>query len=447
VKKFFWHFFKTKDATLKAQALKELAWIYNFWESLAPYAYARQEDLTIILPPNLVYKTNQTGIQLIQWIGLGKKLDAIPHLTLEKIKDIHQFFTALRNAYLEIPQHLESVPYNFDFTTLPVLGELAVTYACNHKCKFCYAGCTTENPKANLKELDTQGLKNIIALFKTQAKIPFFSFTGGEPLLRPDLEELAAYATQLGLRINLITNGTLATPKRALSLYQAGFRTAQVSLESPQEEEHDRLTGIKGSFSKALKGIQALQQAGIKVQTNTTLTALNHHSLLELPAFLVSLGINRMSLNLFIPVGTGQEWFQDLYLSYSKVGEIVDKIRAQALSLNMEFFWYAPTPLCIYNPLAKGLGNKSCAACDGLISVSPLGDLMPCSSWPHPVGNLLQEGFENVWFSKKSLWFKQKQYAPKECQSCNAFNACQAACPLYFDAVGYDEVKPFWKSA
>ena len=54
--------------------------------------------------------------------------------------------------------------------------------------------------------------------------------------------------------------------------------------------------------------------------------------------------------------------------------------------------WYSPTPMCLFNPLADGLGNKSCAACDGLLSVAPNGDVLPCSSYPQPVGNLLQAG-------------------------------------------------------
>ena len=73
----------------------------------------------------------------------------------------------------------------------------------------------------------------MIRIFKDDAHLPFFSFTGGEPLLRRDLEDMIKFARHIGLQVNLITNGTLATPRRAASLFKAGLRTAQVSLESP----------------------------------------------------------------------------------------------------------------------------------------------------------------------------------------------------------------------
>ncbi|MCE1207240.1 MAG: SPASM domain-containing protein, partial [Spirochaetia bacterium] len=79
-----------------------------------------------------------------------------------------------------------------------------------------------------------------------------------------------------------------------------------------------------------------------------------------------------------------------------------------------------------------GLGNKSCAALDGLISVAPDGAILPCSSWDEPVGNLLASSFQAVWFSEKAKTFKEKQHAPQTCRECSSFSACQGACPLYW---------------
>ena len=124
-------------------------------------------------------------------------------------------------------------------------------------------------------------------------------------------------------------------------------------------------------------------------------------------------------------------------------------VRARALALGMEFFWYSPTPLCLYNPIAKGLGNKSCAACDGLISVAPNGDVLPCSSWPEAVGNLLSDGFRATWFGPTAQALKHKEYAPAACRQCGYFTACQAACPLYWRVCGYAELEnsgqPVWQ--
>jgi radical SAM protein with 4Fe4S-binding SPASM domain len=98
----------------------------------------------------------------------------------------------------------------------------------------------------------------------------------------------------------------------------------------------------------------------------------------------------------------------------------------------MTFYWYSPTPFCTYNPIARGHGNKSCAAADGLLSVAPDGSILPCSSWDEPIGNLLEKNFGELWFSEKARFYKEKHFAPVPCRTCDSFIACQGACPLYW---------------
>jgi len=429
-----------------SRAIEQLEWVYGFWRGLSPYAYARTEDEVVILPPNLVYKTNRTGAALLEYLGTGGRFEDLPGFDDEKAAQVGSFFLSLKAAYEGRPVELERVRYGFDFTRLPVLGEIAITYRCNNRCLFCYAGCGDSSGLAlaqgdGASELDTAEWIRVLDLFKDEAKIPFFSFTGGEPLMRPDVEELAAYAVSRGLRVNLVTNGRLATPERAASLYASGLRTAQVSLEAPEAALHDRLCGAEGAFDESVAGIIAMIAAGISVQTNSTLTRANAEALLGLPAFVAGLGVRRMSMNLFIPTGTGRHG-GGLFFPYAEAGAFIDEARRRAHEAGVDFYWYSPMPMCLYNPIARGLGNKSCAACDGLLSVSPSGDVLPCSSWPEPVGNLLSDGFERVWFSEAAAWFKRKRYAPEPCMTCGSFTACQAACPLYWEFAGHDEIKP-----
>ncbi|HON88034.1 MAG TPA: radical SAM protein [Spirochaetia bacterium] len=419
----------------------ELSWIYDFWNNLKPYAYAREEDNVIIIPPNLVYKTNNTGIQLIRYIESGRKLSNLPGINAQKLEHIKQFFRDIHAVYSGKPVALQTQRYDFSFTKLPVIGEIAVTYRCTNACKFCYAGCTgLQNSIAEkYPELDTEHSKHVINIFKEQCKIPFFSFTGGEPLLRDDLEELISFAISIGLRVNLISNGTLITKNRAHALYRAGLRTAQISLESIDAKTHDYLTGTPGSFEKTIQGIEHLLSAGISVQTNTTVTACNKEIVREIPQFVKSLGINRMSMNLYIPAGT-ENYRDELAVSYTACAELLPTLQKAAYSAGVQFFWYSPLPLCLYNPVAHGLGNKNCAACDGLISIAPDGSILPCSSYDEPIGNILTDDFKHLWFSSKAQWFKQKEYAPEFCKTCSAFTACQAACPLYWKYNSLNEI-------
>lgn len=424
------------------QALEnELRWIYDFWNNLKPYAYAREDDNVVIIPPNLVYKTNSTGIKLIQYVESGGKFSNLPNMNSEKLQQIKQFFADIHAVYSGNYVALQTQQYDFSFTKLPVLGEIAVTYRCNNTCKFCYAGCAGLQNSMSKKypELETEHIKRIILIFKEQCKIPFFSFTGGEPLLRDDLEQLISYAVSIGLRVNLISNGTLVTEERAQALYQAGLRTAQISLESIDNETHDYLTGIPGSFEKTIQGIGNLLQAGISVQTNTTVTERNKGVVINIPQFVKSLGINRISMNMYIPTGI-RNYRDDLAVSYTTCAALLPQLQKAAHNANVQFFWYSPLPLCIYNTLAHGLGNKNCAACDGLISITPDGYMLPCSSYDEPIGNILTDDFEHLWFSEKAQWFKQKKYAPEFCNTCTAFTACQSACPLYWKYNSYDEI-------
>lgn len=427
-----------------------LAWVSGFWRETKGYIHYREEDGVVIIPPNLVYKTNDTGIAILKFLDGGGRLDRLARGEPKKAGDIEAFMSDIRSLYLGEAVETESIPYDFDFSRLPILGEIAVTYRCNNRCEFCYAGCgggsgcsaPLDRPGSGdaRKEMDAGEVRRVIDIFAAEAKIPFFSFTGGEPLLREDLEDFMRYAASKGLRVNLITNGTLATPERAKSLYDAGLRTAQVSLESPEPAIHDELCGSPGSHARTLAGIKALQAAGIAVQTNTTITAFNRGSLAAMPAYLASLGVARFSMNLYIP-DARSEYAKALFVPYSEIGETVDAIRAAAKRERLVFFWYSPTPLCIFNPIARGLGNKSCAAADGLISVNPYGEVLPCSSYPEPLGNLLEKPFKEVWFSQRAGHFKQKRYAPESCRDCSAFTACQAACPLYWNYAGYEELK------
>jgi radical SAM protein with 4Fe4S-binding SPASM domain len=443
-----------------------LGWIDDFFRQARDHIFAREEDGVVILPPNQVYKANATGIAIVRHLLAGGKVAAIPGIsTEERARQVAGFVSDIRALYLGSPADdgrapYESVPYTFQYTRLPILGEIAITYRCNNTCVFCYAGCgghaagcggagPAGTPRSvtggDGREMSLDEVKRVIGIFKDQARIPFFSFTGGEPLLRSDLEAMIAHAGRCGLQVNLITNATLADRRRARSLFKAGLRTAQVSIESPDADTHDALTARPGSHAATLEGLRCLQEAGISVQTNTTVTAVNAVDAPRMPAFLKGLGVSRFAMNLYLPPGADREsagpHAERLFVPYRNAGEIVEAVRGAARQEGLTFYWYSPLPHCHYNTIARGLGNKSCAAMDGLLSVSPAGDVLPCSSYPETMGNLLSLGFRDIWFSPRAAFFKNKEYAPAECSGCQSFTACQSACPLYWKYAGTSEIE------
>jgi radical SAM protein with 4Fe4S-binding SPASM domain len=254
--------------------------------------------------------------------------------------------------------------------------------------------------------------------------------------------ELISYAhATLGMRVNLITNGTLIDARAARQLKEAGLASAQVSIEADRASIHDAITDVPGSFEASANGLTALREAGIFVHPHATLCSMNREVAEALPGFAKSLGIDRFSLNMVIPAGRAIE--PSLGVAYSEIAAILFRTMAAANKERIRFMWYSPTPMCLFNPIPLGLGNKGCSACEGLLSINPQGELLPCSSWQEPVGNLLKDGFESLWFGARSRWIREKREAHPGCRNCGDFALCHGACPLYFKTNGFAEIERY----
>jgi radical SAM protein with 4Fe4S-binding SPASM domain len=429
-----------------------LDWVDNFVKRISPYVHVRLTDRVLIRLPNQAFKLNKSGAQVLDHIIRGGSikdvLKARPFDT-DLPSQLFSFFTdlsrTLDSALCDVYQSpsLDRVPFDLGYIELPVLSEVALTWRCNIKCQFCYASCTCiaeSDDESGMEELPTQDIKKVLDIIRREAEVPSVSFTGGEPVLRDDLTELVAYASRtLKMRVNLITNGTLISKKTAKDLKRAGLASAQVSIESPDPDVHDRIVGVKNAFQASVDGLQALKNAGIPVHPHATLCRLNQHTLVQMAQFAQSLGVDRFSLNMIIPAGRGEAG--DLAIKYSEVGEVVMEIKSAAEEAGVRFMWYSPTPMCLFNPVSHQMGNKGCSACEGLLSVDPYGRVLPCSSWKEPVGNLLQDGFRAVWFGERGQSLRDKRAAHPQCRTCEHFAVCHGACPLYFKVHGHGELE------
>jgi radical SAM protein with 4Fe4S-binding SPASM domain len=203
---------------------------------------------------------------------------------------------------------------------------------------------------------------------------------------------------------------------------------------------HDRVVGQQGAHAASVAGLQALLGAGVHAHPHTTICRPNLDTVLMLPSFARSMGVTRFSANLVIPTGRGLD--PDLAVTYREVAELLPQITSAARNEGVRFMWYSPTPACLFNPVQHGLGNKGCAACEGLLSIDPAGQVLPCSSWREPLGSLLDEGFRTIWSTSRARHIRQKREAHQGCHECEDFALCQGACPLYFQAHDYAEIEP-----
>jgi len=285
------------------------------------------------------------------------------------------------------------------------------TRACNLRCLHCYANAGGE-PAAG--EMDTAAARRFIddlAAFR----VPVLLFSGGEPLMRPDFFELAAYAREKGIRPVVSTNGTLITRETAWRLKQTGVGYVGVSLDG-LEETNDRLRGIKGAFAAALEGIRHCVAVGQRVGLRFTITRENYLDLNAVFDLIEAEGINRACFYHLVYSGRGSR-IRDLDLDPDQKRGVIDLIWARtedmlARGLEKEILTVDNHADAVYiylklkksDPerarrvwqwLAASRGNRSGVA---IGAVDWRGDVHPDQfTMNHTLGNVRERAFGEIW--------------------------------------------------
>ena len=432
----------------------DLRWVDELMASARPHLRVRAEDALLILVPNRPVKVNGTALRVLGAM-VDERLGIAEVLAREgddprKRRELHWFFADLA-AWLqgtigegEGRRAVEREPFRADFCALPVLAEVALTYRCNLTCSFCYAGCGAAGLPAGWSEARTMSDDEVCAVLEViarDARCPSVSFTGGEPTVRPGLPRFVRHGKALGLKVNLISNGQRLDERLVGELAAAGLDSAQLSLEGPDEALHDRLVGRAGAYARLWSAVDRLRRAGVRVHTNTTVSRANLEQVEAIVDEAARRGLERLTMNLVIPCGSARDGGA-VAVSYSEIGERVLAARRRAAARRVELIWYSPLPLCLFNTVAHGLGNRGCAAADGLLHVNPAGDVLPCSSFDHgeSLGNLLRQPFAEVWQSRAARFFRDKRMMPASCAGCPEAAVCQGACVLYWREAGLAEL-------
>ncbi len=195
-----------------------------------------------------------------------------------------------------------------------------ITRKCNLKCVHCYAQATDKQNENELSTKDGKALIDDLAGFG----VPVILFSGGEPLVRKDLPDLAAYAVDKGMRAVISTNGTLITPDRARLLKEIGLSYVGISLDG-MEDINDRFRGVKGAFNSALDGIRNCLDAGIKVGLRFTINRFNVDEIPAIFDLLEEMEIPRVCFYHLVYAGRGSTLVED-DLSHEQSRQAVDLI-------------------------------------------------------------------------------------------------------------------------
>mgnify|MGYP003681897630 CR=1 FL=1 len=307
-----------------------------------------------------------------------------------------------------------SAPYRMD---------LAITYRCNNNCSHCYNARSRQFP-----EMSVDNWKQVIDKVWS-LRIPHVVFTGGEPTLFKGLVELVHYAEEKGLITGLNTNGRkLANPEFLKALIDAGLDHVQITLESHDSVIHDRMVAAKGAWDETVTGIKNVVASHLYVMTNTTLLKHNCDSIESTLHFLAKLGVPTVGLNALIYAGKGREVGTGLH--EEELPPLLDKARQITESNNQRLIWYTPTQYCHFNPIQLNLGVKGCTAALYNMCVEPNGDVIPCQSYYHSLGNLLEVDWDEIWEHPLALKLRNRSDVPEGCKHCDFFPECGGGCPL-----------------
>jgi len=304
----------------------------------------------------------------------------------------------------------------------PARMDLALTYKCNADCPKCYLG----DRQRNMAELSfDQWCQVIDTLWKIG--IPQVVFTGGEPLLRADLARLVGYAGKFVT--GLVTNGILLGPQ-AEALKAASLDYIQVTVESCNAGVHNGMMATEDAFQRTEAGIRKALSLGMNVVTNTTLTQDNAGTFLDTIRWGHALGLRDMACNSLICSGRGIVHRQAKGLPLDQVKALLEQALVLARDLGMELQWYSPTCYHDLNPVELGLGMKGCSAAQHNMTIQPDGTVLPCQSWPDPVGNILAGDWSIIWNHPTCRKLRKHGFAPQKCGGCGLFSVCGGGCPL-----------------
>jgi 12,18-didecarboxysiroheme deacetylase len=222
-----------------------------------------------------------------------------------------------------LPSHL----LQFSQDKKPVLV-WNMTRRCNLRCVHCYAGALAEEGVDDLSTEQGKAIIDDVAAYGS----PVMLFSGGEPLVRRDLAELARYAVDRGMRAVISTNGTLITREKARELKQVGLSYVGISLDGA-EEVHDRFRKVPGSFKKAVQGIENCQAEGLKVGLRFTMNRRNVAEVPKIFDLVRDLRVPRICFYHLVYAGRGSELMHE-DLSHAQTREVVDLI----MDRTREFF-------------------------------------------------------------------------------------------------------------
>ena len=295
-----------------------------------------------------------------------------------------------------------------------------VTNACNMYCDHCYreAGCKAE------EELSTAEAKTLLEQI-ARANFKIMIFSGGEPLMRPDIVELVAYAKKLGLRPVFGTNGTLITLEMAQKLKEAGAMGMGISLDSMDAAKHNEFRKFPNAWEGAVQGMRNCRAVGLPFQIHTTVMDWNSHEIEAITDFAVAEGAVAHHFFLLVPTGRAKT-IEAESLRAEEYEDTLTRIMKKQQEVDIEL---KPTCAPQFLRIADQMGIKTrfrrgCLAGTAYCIISPRGKVQPCAYLNMELGDVRKTPFDEIWKNSEVLNKLRTLEYSGGCGTCKYKHAC-----------------------
>ena len=312
-----------------------------------------------------------------------------------------------------------------------------ITRRCNLRCVHCRSSSQLEvegHPDFSLDEAK-RGLDDI----RSYAS-PVVVLSGGEPLLRPDVFDIARYGTALGLRMCLATNGSLVTADTCRQITESGIRMVSLSLDGSTATVHDDFRNQPGAFDGVMNAIRLFNAHNIDFLVNSSFTKRNQDEAPKIHQLVKSLGATAWYLFMIVPTGRGEEIMAELippdeYEAMLNWHYDMEKEEDELLVRPT----CAPQYYRVVLQRAKQEGerfkrrtlkfstggSKGCLAGQLICMIDVDGNVLPCSYFPLPAGNIRHQSFREIW-EESPLFLEMRDFAgyKDHCGRCEYLHDC-----------------------
>ncbi len=332
-----------------------------------------------------------------------------------------------------------------------------ITRRCNLRCVHCRS--SSEMEVKGHPDFSTEEAYRLIDDIVSYAQ-PVVVLSGGEPLTRADVFEIAHYGTSKGLRMCLATNGTLVTDDMCEKIKQSGIRIVSLSLDGADATVHDDFRSQKGAFDGTINAARLFKKNGIEFIINSSFTKRNQEQIPAVYQLAKELGATAWYMFMIVPTGRGEEIMNELI---SK--EDYDKILDWHYGMEKEEDLLLVRPTCAPHYYRVQLqkakesggtvkrrtlkfstgGSKGCLAGQLICLIDVDGNVLPCSYFNLPAGNVREKSFKEIW-EGSDLFRDLRDYKKYKgrCGSCEYVTVCGGCRARAYSVYGdYLEEEPF----